>query len=464
VNARLLGWKPLLPRIVFTAWMICIHLLLCSPCAFAEDVADVREQLRALDKNIVFELIELARFNAQYQQAVNHHARWRNLVYPLAQEATYAGFMGYSVVDLHEHSTNWNKPSGISKTALRHGLESANVGAILGGGSSGLELLCCAAESHAVHAKGFGSSAAIATVASRVRTVDALIARRGSLLDQLPSTLPDYELWHLKGYLFQYERDRLTYEFQRWNAHSRGFFWYRNAFYVQNILANSIRFAGIQVAFQGLKSRPYLGAVSPMFLVSSVVASATPAISSMVGHVVERRQTKVLSRDLPAKPFLTDAQAKQQLERLSHLLDTEIPQRDNQLRMELTVLRTERVGMDKLINQSEQDIEKLHRVAAQQTIAAPLVGTLTAASATTNTVSYHAYRNRPSVSNHLGFAADFGTLTAEVIALYSTPKAAISAYLYERKLKSRGVHPEQLLSKRLEELQLLENTVKDPNW
>ncbi len=90
-----------------------------------------------------------------------------------------------------------------------------------------------------------------------------------------------------------------------------------------------------------------------------------------------------------------------------------------------------------------------------------MISSLGAGSAVLSTIGYYGYRQQPLISNRLALAGDAAVIPAEAIALVATPVAAISAYRYERDLKSKGEHPEQLLSTRLKDLQALEKIVTD---
>jgi hypothetical protein len=441
-------------------------LLPLQAMAADAEATSIEEQVRILDRRIILDLIKFAKFNVGYQQTMTHRPQWRRLFYPLAQEAAYAGLFGYSVTDLSQRIENWNRPGKISRTAIKHGLDSAAVGTILGGSSSGVELLANYSDAMVARRKGFSPTQSTRTVHEMVSKIDGMLSDRDRMMAQVPSPRSSYQLLQLKGQLCKYERDRLVFEFKQWNVHSKSYSSYKKAFYVLNIIANSTRFAGVQLALNSFSNRLVLGAVGPTLVSSSIIASLAPALSTAWGNHVRTKQRHYLSTALQSEPFLSDAQAKEEFDQLSALLlaQPQDDEHDKVLRVELALLRKERIGMDALINRSERDIEKLRRVAAQQSITAPLVGMITAGSGTLGIVNYNAYRLQPKVSNHIGVVGDTATLTAEVIALYATPKSVISAYLYERKLTKQSEHPDQLLARRLHELNALETIIQDPDW
>ena len=270
------------------------------------------------------------------------------------------------------------------------------------------------------------------------------------------------ELLELKEQLLQYERDRLVFEFKRWSVHSRGYFWYKNAFYIINATVNMGRFSAVQLGFKSFTEPSCSGAIGPILIASACLAGAGPIASSGVGNFMQHCQKRSLSKELPIAPSLSDQEAKQKFERLAQLLaSSDTNKQQSQLASELIRLREEKVGLDTLIYHEERNIGRIRRVAGQQARTAPMISSLGAGSAVLSTIGYYGYRKQPLISNRLALAGDAAVIPAEAIALVATPVAAISAYRYERDLKSKGEHPEQLLSTRLKDLQALEKIVTD---
>lgn len=430
----------------------------------APAASDVERQIRAQDRQIFLELVKLAQFNVRFQQTVNHCARWRNLVYPLGQEAAYACLLGFSITDIHQRSKGWKDPSLISPTTTKKALSSAMVGSLLGASSSMLELAANGVETVRANRKGFSVRKSRAFVQSTVKRVDSMLAKRHSLMEKGNFTGTRAELLELKERLLMYERDRLVFEFKRWSAHSRGYAWYKSTFYIINATVNMSRFSAVVLGFKSFTEPKCAGATGPILTTASCLAAMGPAASSTVGNCIQRYQERSLARDLPAATFLSDEEAKQKFERLAQLLtESDTNSQHGQLAAELIHLREERLGLDTLILHQEKNIERLRRVAGQQAFTAPMISSLGAASGILNTIGYHAYRQKPLIQNRLGITGDATVIPAEGIALIATPAAAIKTYLYEHDLKSKNEHPDQLLSARLRDLETLEKMVTE-SW
>ena len=325
-----------------------------------------------------------------------------------------------------------------------------------------MELVANGVETVKASRRGFSGRNSVSVVQTTVKRVDDILGRRHSLMSEAGFTGTRQELLELKEQLLRYERDRLVFEFKRWNAHSRGYAWYKNSFYIINAVVNMARFTAIQLGFKSFTDKRFTGGVGPILITSACLAGLGPVMSTTIGNCMERHQKRSLSKKLPVSYFLSDEEARHKFERLAQLLSsTEAHDQHSQLASELVRLREEKLGLDTLIYHEERNIQRLRLVAGQQAKAAPMVSTLTAGAGILGTVGYHGYRQRPLISNRLGFAGDTATIAAEAVALYATPAAAIRAYLYERELKRKGEHPDQLLSNRLKDLKALEAIVTD---
>ena len=425
-------------------------------------LSGVEHQIRTHDRRIFLELVKLAEFNVLYQQTVNHRARWRDVFYPLGQEAAYACYLGYSLTDISQRSRGWNDPGIISPTTTKRALSAAAVGALLGSTSSVVELTANGVEAVRAKQRGFSVRESVDFVQSTVNRVDDMLATRHALMQEVEFTGTRRELLELKEELLKYETDRLVFEFKRWSAHSRGYFWYSNAFYLINATVNMGRFSAVQLGLKSFTNPRCSGATGPVLIASACLAGVGPIASSTVGNCVQRYQKRLLSKKLPISPFLSDSEARQKFERLAQLLaSNETNNQQGQLASELIRLRKEKIGLDTLIVHEDRKIERLRRVAGQQTITAPMISSLGVGSGILNTIGYYGYRQQPLINNKLGFAASATIIPAETVALIATPAAAMAAYRYERNLKRKGEHPEQLLSTRLEDLKTLEKLVSD---
>lgn len=426
---------------------------------------DAESQIRKLDRQILLELIKLAQYNVHYENTVNHYAWWRAVGYPLAQEADYACLLGYTLSDMNQRSRGWNNPRLISSSAIKRGLSTATVGTLVGAASSVGQLAASGLETARANKSGCSVRKSISVVQASVRQVDEMLAVRSRLMSEAKSTGSQRELLELKEQLLEYERDRLTFEFERWSSHSRGYAWYKNTFYAINATVNLARFSAIVLGFKSFTQPKCSGATGPVLISAAVLAGIGPVSSTIAGNLMNRYQMRCLTRELPAHTLLTDEQAKRKFDRLAQLLElTATNQESGQLAADLVRLREEKVGLDTLIFGEEKNIQRFRRVAGQLNYVVPELAALGVSSGVLSTVAYHGYRRQPLIANRLNFAGDVAIVPAEAVALVATPAVAVMSYAYERNLKKKGEHPDQLASKRQQDLNTLETIITEsPN-
>lgn len=424
--------------------------------------ASKEDDMRELDRQIILELVELDRFNIQYRLEINHTAGWRKVLYPLAQTGNAAALAGNTIVGLRQNVRGWNQPQLVSDTALRKGFSSAMVGTMLGGASSSVELIADGMQTLHDRKMGFSPKRALSFEKHKVNHINQLLAVRDDLMVESRLTGNRRELVELKGQMCRYIRDRLVSEFEQWYIHAREYSCYRNTFYALNVITNATRFAAVQIAFKGLNSFRYNGALGPTLIASGFIASITPALSSATGLLMRKCQTKHLAGQFRNAEALSNEDMEQHYQYLCRLLAStgELDERNKKLLSELAILRKDTLGIDETVHRESDKIKELRRVAAQHAIVGPIVGSLSLTSGIMNTIAYHGYRQQPKISNRLLLSGGLSTLNGEVLALYITPKSAISGFLYEHDLRRRGQHPDQLLAKRLSDLDDLEATIK----
>lgn len=419
-------------------------------------------KIRQLDRQIILELVELDRFNIRYRLQVAQRARWRKVVYPLGQEAGAAALTAAVLVGIRQTTRGWNNPGLISKTAIRKSLGSATVGSVFGGTSSAVELLADGIQCYQERRRGFSSERAVAFQKTKLNNIEALLASRDKLMEDSTVTGDRRELLELKGHMSRYIRDRLVAEFEQWYAQAHAVRWYRNTFYVMNVISNFTRLAATQLGFRALKKPAYGGGIGPTQLAASGVATVAPVLSIAISHWVKKRQERRVSEKLGAAPPISNEEIEQHFQLLSELLakSGELDERTRKVMADISLLRKHTLDVDQTILRESREILRLRGVADQRLIAGPIIGSLGVAAGTLATIGFHAYRDQPKINTRLGLPGGLLGLSAGSIALYLTPQGSISAFFYERSLRQKGQHPRQLLAKRLADLDRLEAAIK----
>jgi hypothetical protein len=427
-----------------------------------DTMAEAEDKIRHIDRQILLEFVELDRFNIRYRLEANRAAPWRSFVYPMAQEANAALLTANVIVGISQNARGWNKPRLVSKTALKKGFVCGALGSIIGGASSAVELAADTAQVLRERRLGFSSERAVACEQAKVKHINELLALRDKLVNDSTLTGDRRELVELKGNMGRYIRDRLVWEFKLWNGRARAYSWYKNSFYVLNILSNFTRFASIELGIKGLKYPRDNGGAGPTGISAGFIAATSPAISYGIGMCMKQYLLRHLDKKLGSAQVQSDEEMEQQYQRAAQLLSAAAAHDETikKLMADIATLRKDTIGLDEVIRRETRKTKEIRRVAAQQAIVGPIVGTLSLASGTLGTIGYYGYRFQPKINNRLGLPNGLLSLGGGALALYQTPKGMIQGRLYEHNLRQKGEHPDQLLGKRLVDLDEIESTVK----
>lgn len=419
-----------------------------------------RRTFRELDVAILLELIKLARFNIQFNQQSNVRWKWRSLLYPLVQEAGTACSLANALVDFNERAGALNNPELISDSARKCGIKSAVVGSVLGGTSSAAELaqnsLVCAISSKS----GFSPKDSLARVCSSRDFIDQSLVKRQKLIDEL-SNPKVKEIRQLESLIFMRIRNQLLRQFKRWSASSRSRMWRENTFYVLDVTQEILTFSSNLVSLQAFNNSQLGGRAAILGLVGKSISTVNPLVRTLVGKAVNHHQTTKLTKAL-VEPRVERAETLMApWGEIEKILDaaTKAGSTDRQIE-QLGILTTDSLLMDNLMDKETRQLEKLQRVATQQAISGPAIGSLSLTQQILGTVAFYGYKNDSLTSNRIRFAGRIPQIAGLSYSLINTPTTQILGVLKNEKLKKQGKLPSQDLKTRLDHLDQLEATVR----
>jgi hypothetical protein len=425
---------------------------LASTAATAE-IASTVAKISSIDRTLLLELIKLARFNIRFHQEANRHQKWRALTYAAGREAGTAVAFAASLSDLKQRVRGLDDPSLISRNALKNVVTASLVGSAISGSASSLELAQNTWVMLQAGQNGYSPKASTAFVKNIVVTTDKLFEQRERLVSVMPQDLKQRPIYELERDLLEHIRQQLLFEFCSWSCHSRGQAWRENTFYSLDALQNFTRMSAAIIGLKGFSQPGLGGAAAVTTLVANSVATVNPLVCGLVGLSMRKYQQKRLSREFArARPILaTEALAE---------LKVKIVDRENEsaakLLEEAVSLGDKSERLDLAINSENKDIERLRRVAQQQTIAGPIIGLTSIPGSVLGTIAFYDYRFDRVTTNKLLFAGRISGLAGQSFALVQTPYTVIAGRIKNGKLKRAGKLPEQMLAERLKNLDHLE--------
>lgn len=426
--------------------------------------ASCEDKIRELDRQIALELVALDRFNINYRLEVAHRALWRKIVYPVGQEANAAALGASSIVSLHQNVRAWQQPSKISVMALSKGLKTATVGSALGGASSLLELAADATQLLRERGLGFSPRRAIAYERDKLKLIETCLQNRDKLLAESTASGAEREYLDLKGSLFRYVRNRMVSEFSQWYGQGNAVRWYRDTFYILNATSNFTLLAASQLGLKALSQKRFAAGAGPTQIVASSIATVAPSLSVILGLAAKNYSTRRAEKILRLIPPLTNEEMEQHFMVLAELLSKvgRDDERNRRILADVERLRKHSIGVDETILRESRELIRMRGVAEQRAVAGPVIGSMGVASGILSTIGYYGFARDPVTKNRIALGSSISGVTASSLALYLTPQGTISSFLYEHKLRVQGKHPDQLLQKRLADLETLEAAIKSP--
>ena len=431
----------------------------------SDDVADRIEptsasrSLRDVDRELYLELIKLSRFNIKFHLDANRHQKWRVLTYALGREAGTAVSFGGTLTDIYQQGKNIKHPRGISRNAVKDSIACGITGSALSGTASSLELAQNAWVMWQAKRQGYSQKDSIEFVKERIRITDGLLNER----DALSLTAADEgqrKVRKLETALVKQIRQQLVYEFVTWSCHSRDQAWRENTFYTVDALQSFTRMTAAIVARKALEEPDLAGGGIICALVANSAATINPILKNVVGHVVGKRQKRLLAKEFDIeKPIPLDGPLIDQLKELQHKHPDGDTKSDDLLALALALHeRSEKI--DANIVRETKEVNRYRQIAQQQSISGPLIGLTGLAGSTLSAVAFYEYRDQPLTANKLALSGRISNATGQAYALVNTPYTVGKGMIRNRKLRKKGLLPTQVLEERLRNLDKFEAQVK----
>ena len=414
-----------------------------------------KQKIADLDRTILTEYIRLARFNTKYHITANRHQWWRMYTYPLAREAGGAATFANTLTDLSQQARGLNDPSKISTPSLRNGLCSAISGSAVSGTSSALEL--CQNTWIMLKAKrlGYGPDASVSFVREWMKTTAALlITRQNVVATEIPPE--NRKVRDLEGLLMQQMRSQLLFEFRKWNIRSREIAWRENTFYAIDAMQNFTTCAASIASLPAFRYPQIKGNIAITAIVANSAATLNPMLSNLSGVFIRGYQRKKLAEYFPgARPIMAPELSQEMADLEKDGTPDPIAQRS--LR-EAVFLNSKSSNMDQALARETDKIDKLRRIAQQQTYSGTLIG-LTGLSR--SIISLKAFHTDNIVNRtRLSFSGRISQASGQASSLVDTPATLVKSIINQHRLAAQGKLPSQIFAKRLADLDVLEKQIQ----
>lgn len=433
--------------------------------AFAQGTVNgdsVYLRLSRQSENILLKELELERYYIQYWIDAKKEPRFRRPRYFLAQQAAASGALAQNIMLISELGRNLGTPDRVSPGILKASNEVALVSSAIGASASTFELMSNGWTAIQNKMKKRDPKTAANEFIKRVKEIDSLLLERSSTLNQCPSSKIKEALVE-EGNLLKHLRDWCVSDLTDIWADVKSYQAGNSAFFAMDAAANWIIMASWILALRSVDRTNLTGPSIILGLPGDVILTVSAPLSSRIGTYLYNHNKKKLCRMLNEEPHEMSNETEVCLQRLQALtagLDDSSRIMTDTLAERMAVSKTWSGRCIQFIQDREEDIRHLNKVAAQQNIAGPLIGASFIAQDSADCFAYYNYQARSEQTiNAVAFSGNIVAGVGSATSIGLTAWNYISEIKHRRKLKMTHTDPEELLQGRLTTIDQLESTL-----
>lgn len=426
-----------------------------------------------MTKKILLKEIELQKYNLHYTMEVAKQGRWKGWRYAFMQELNAGCGLSGSIISTVNRGQALEKASRVKLRPQLAANYIPMIGSIIGASAAAGEFGINAYHEMIARTHGFSPTAAVRKVTGLKNEIDALIAKRDSLI-QLEGSDPSLQghviVDTVEGRILKDVRDQALQEFERFHIGARKTIAFQQSQYLFDVSKYVTNAIGCQWAFLSLQNRHRIwnGRAGIMFAVSGQLTCFAPILSRVFakgyGEFTKHGMHGITKDAQEASVAKLTADLKD--------LDNIIKQRQasNPEVATAIVNQGHYDSHEKAFTSEIQAAQKKQNAAkltATQNIGAGLfVGGLKTASGVLFLVpgfnpNYNGKDDRSShVTNDLLFASAICGLPAGTFSMLDTLRIQVRGELNRHKAAKEGKLPGQIAVARLKELDQMEQRLK----
>ncbi len=424
--------------------------------------ASVYSTIARQSEDILLKELELERYYIQYWIDAKKEPRFRRTRYFLAQQGAAAGALSQNIMLVSELGRNLGTPDRVSNRILKASNEVAIVSSAVGAGASTFELLSNGWTALQNKRKKRDPKTAANEFIVRVKEIDSLLQERSNTLSSCPESRIKQALLE-EGALLKHLRDWCVSDLTDIWADVKSYQAGNSAFFAMDACANWIIMASWILSLRSVDRSNLIGPSIIMSIPADVILTVSAPLSSKIGTYLYNKNKKKLCQMLNAAPHEMSNETEVSIKRLELLtqgMDDSSRILTDTLAERLAVSKTWSNRCIQFIQDREEDIRHLNKVAAQQNIAGPLIGACFIEQDVADCFAYYNYTPRSDRTvNAVAFAGNIVAGAGSATSIGLTAWNYISEIKHRRKLKMTNTDPEQLLQGRLTTIDQLESTL-----
>ncbi len=438
--------------------LLCLQFCCGTSGVYALAPIDDEVLIDSLTNDIVHKEIDLERYYLQYRVHGTKEPKWRRARFFGLQVSSALCGLSSNIVQIGLSGSHIKDPENISLKGTRQGLEVGLVGILLDGGSSVVELCSNGFTAFKNIKNGTSPGAAVKNVVARIKVIDAQIDQRDLLVAKHPE-LAATQLYQAEGRVLRSFRDWCLSEFADVYADVKSSQASANVYYALDIAADSVYLASQILAIKSVTDDSHSIPSTNSGMVGDCLGIASAPVSTKSYNVMYKFWRNRLGKRLQEDLKKSEDETKVAMDKLNQVLaskDVAELEATGSVQNRISVYLLWSARYDEFIQQGLIDQRHQNKVALQGELSGPAISGTYLTQDILSSVALREFARRPKAQNNLYLAGSIAAATGTATSLALTNYWLFDQICYRRKMKAKGMLPEQLLAARLQTLDELD--------
>ncbi len=431
------------------------------------------DRIDDLTKEILLKIIELERFNLHYTLEVAKQGRWKGWRYAGLQEVNAGMGLAGAIIGTAERGYHIHSPGRVYTVVQEAANYVPMIGSIIGASAAAMEFSINSYHDLMARKKGFSPAVARKYVLGIKMDIDRRMADRDALIkvqSEDPALAYHVQVDNAEGKVLKDLRDQALQEFERFHIGARKLLAFQQMQYFFDFSKYTLNAIGYDFAYLSLHRhrRLWNGRAGVMWDIAGPLYMTGPVISRLFSNGVVAKVTKhTLKETMQDARETTVALLQADLNTLNELCKGVRVANAT----EDAVVHSSMYGLhERTFSDEVQSAEKKRaaaRLTATQNIGSGFYigGTKLAQGVLFTIPGFNQHYNKKGfradhVTNDLLFVGSVISLPAGLYSMLDTLRIQVKGELQRHKLAKAGMLPQQLVGKRLGELDEMEKVLK----
>jgi len=429
---------------------IILAIQVCSPPVQASAFLGNEEQIEHYTTEILLKEIDLERYYNKYRLFASKDPKFRYRRYFLLQQAAAGMTLGSYIASTADLGKNLTTPDRISQPLAARTTKLGFTAVVFQGGSSAIELASNVSTAIKHKVKKIDPKSTAKNIQSRLQEIDALMAQRNALVEQIENK-EGVEILQAEGRVLKYFRDWCLNEFADIYADAKSYQASNSIYYVLDITSATLYGASYLISLRALDKPHLFNPAAKVGIVGDGFGIVSAPLSSWSYSYLYNHHRKKFGKNLKEKLYDPEETAKGEILALktrienSHALSKPLL---NNIHARLSMIDFWSCEYDDYIAKTTLEDRRFSKVALQSNISGPIISTAFLAQDVMALVAANSFKNQIMKATSLGFASTIPPLVASGASLLLTSYWAADEGIHQHILKKKGHTPEQLIAKR----------------